>query len=479
MIPFATEFPVGPIATKAAFVAEVVAWLRGTTYSQVLTGKELDQSGDFAHLRSENGEELRFRELQDDAGAAIGFRHDYGDDLGRIWRTEGILSTSANPNKEGLVRVRTQCLAGRAGASLETPRKPYLIKALLGDGWGGTDGWLSVSDQPLLLKDDEDDLLLARAVVQGEASEFLPVVYVSSTSGTKWALSEDQVSKLAYDLGGVAHVVVEPNRSFSFKLKEITAGANVYGGAIGVAVPGAGVVRRMFVGWQIPDGRSLADATQTSAIEIRSYFPAVGLDWSEMQERALREAREHDREMLTFSQLEESYLEEIASLKEQVDQLKAERASANSQIEARAMEPSAGIAGSAIAPELYDGEISDRLSYAAKIALDAADRIGLDSRSRFIFERVAAIQKSPSLSDFKESLRRATKDAKRVASEVAALLVSHGYQEKSDNKHIRLQAGDGMGGLGTITLSKTPSDKAHGLENQRKQIEETLGLRGL
>ncbi|MBK8085000.1 MAG: hypothetical protein IPK28_14910 [Devosia sp.] len=477
MIPFATEFPVGPRATKAAFIAEVTAWLRGTQYSQVLATKYPDLSSDFAHLRSGSGEELILRELGEKAGGLVGFRHDYPDDAGRIWRTEGVLST--NSTGQGLVRVRTQCIAGRPGATLETPRKPYLIKALVGDGWGGQDGSLTVSDQPFRLEDSGDGLLLARAVVQGEASEFLPVVYVSSTSGKNWALSDDQISKLAYDLGGVAHVVVEPSRSFSFDLRERTKGANVYGGTVGLSVPKTGIVRRMFIGWQIPDSRGLADAARLSATEVRSYLPTQGVDWSEVQERALRKARETAGDALTFDQLEESYLEEIAALKEQIGQLKGERASASAQVETATDKTAHSIVGSAITPEIYEGEISDRLSYAAALALQAADRIGLDPRSKFIFQKVAAIPRSPNLLDFRESIKRATKDAKRLASEVINLLTRHGFHEKSDNKHIRLEANSGMGGLDAITLPKTPGDKAHGLENQRKQVEKTLGLTGL
>lgn len=185
LIPFATEFPVTPIATKAAFIGEVVGWLRGSTYSQVLASAEPDLAGDFAFLQSPNGEELRFREFKDDGGDAIGFRHDYGDGEGRIWRTEGVLKNGGVAKTGGIVRLSTQCLAGKSGALLESPRKPYLIKAVLQDGWGGDDGWLQVMDRPHMLADDEEGLFLARALVQGEATIHLPVIYVSTTSRKK------------------------------------------------------------------------------------------------------------------------------------------------------------------------------------------------------------------------------------------------------------------------------------------------------
>lgn len=477
MIHFTTEFPVGSLATKRAFVAEITAWLNGTTYSHVVSAKDIEVFNDFAHLRSTNGEELRLREIHDGPADLIGFRHDYPDEIGRIWRTEGVLRTPVAGH--GLVRVRTQCLAAVPGAALATPRKPYLIKALLQEGWGGADGRLSVSNLPLRLNDDDDGLTLAAAIIEGVASEFLPIVYVSTIGGDSHALSEDQISKLAYDLGGVAHVVVEPNRAFSFKLRDMASGRNVYGGAVGVSSPKAGIVRRIFLGWEIPDSRSLAELARLQAIEIRSLLPASGLDWSEMQEMALRKAREIDRDALTFDQLEKIYLEEISALKDQILQLREERLATNAQIDAGSKAASSGTSSKTIAPEVYDGEISDRLSYAARIAVDVAERVGLDPRSRYILQKVADSPRSPMLSELREGLRRASRDAKRAASELTGLLRQHGYTEKSDNKHIRLEAKPGMTGLDAITLPKTPSDKAHGLENQRKQIEKTLGITAL
>lgn len=477
MMPFSTEFPVSPVATKAAFIAQVVGWLRGTQYSEVLSsGEGLDLSGDSAHLKSKSGEELRLRELVVGQGeSAIGFRHDYPDTDGRIWRTEAVLSGIGSANLP-IVRVKTQCLAGRAGALIETPRKLFLVKAMLQDGWGANDGWLTVQDQPHAITDDDDGLFLAKAIVSGEASAFLPIVYVSTTKGSAWALSGVDVDKLAYDLGGVAHVVVEPSRSFSFKLMETTGGRNAYGGAVAVSIPVSGLVRRAFLGLQLPDARSLAVAVRQAVADLRSQMPASGIDWSELQEQALRNQRAKDRENLTFNQLEDSYLEEINELKEQVLALKLEK-SASSEIPGQSKVTSImGSLSSVTGPEIYEGELSDRLCYAAQLAVEAADRVGLDIRSRHVLGQIAQlVPRSPALSDLKDSLRRATKDPKKVRHESEAVHLRHGYEAKSENKHVRLEAKPGLGGLESITLPKTPSD-GRGLENLRKQMEHALGI---
>jgi hypothetical protein len=301
MLSFSTEFPVAPSDNRAAFVAEVVAWIRGMPHQTVLSSKsEAELDGANVHVRSPTGEELRMRELRTRNGwTAIGIRHDLPDDLGRVWRTECILKRGAAEGGQDLLRLRTQCIAASPGARLDTPRKPYLIKALLKNGWGGRDHQFNVTDQPVWIENNVAGLALAKSVTLGEAAKWLPSVYVSATGVSSWLLSQREIEKLAYDLGGVAHVVVEPNRAFSFLLRDQTEGRNAYGGTVGLSVPGKGIVRRYYLGWQIQNADELATAVRLAASTLRSQMPAYGWDWTELQEQALRAHRERERNRLS------------------------------------------------------------------------------------------------------------------------------------------------------------------------------------
>src|SRR5690606_35895810 len=148
---------------------------------------------------------------------------------------------------QDLVRLRTQCIATTPGARLDTPRKPYLIKALLKSGWGGTDQGIAVSDQPVWLEGTDAGIATAKLVTLGEAAKWLPTVYVSATGNGSWLLSRQEIETLAYDLGGIAHVVVEPDRAFSFDLRDATEARNAYGGTVGLSVPGQGIARRYYL----------------------------------------------------------------------------------------------------------------------------------------------------------------------------------------------------------------------------------------
>lgn len=233
-----------------------------------------------------------------------------------------------------------------------------------------------------------------------------------------------RIEKLACDLGGVAHVIVEPDRAFSFELREETDARNAYGGTLGLSSPGQGIVRRYYLGWQIQDGAELATAVKAAASSLRSQMPAFGWDWSDLQEQALRAQRERDRNRLTKAESDQLYLEEIGNLQDKLRQVKQ-------QLSLRPADSVGTDEGEfsndnlvrRVGPEIYAGEISDRLRLAAKLTLSRAEQNGLDARSKTILQRVVdRLPVSPALAELSKDLERATKDPKRVASELTSLL---------------------------------------------------------
>lgn len=482
MLPFSTEFPVKANQNRAAFIAEIIAWLRGNTASTVLDdGSEKELEGENGHIVSANGEELRIREISDNGNrVALGFRHDLPDQEGRVWRTEGVLK-SKGAGRDDLLRLRAQCRAVRPEARLETPKKTYLVKSLLKGEWGAFDGEVAVSDVPVWLRDDDSALQMAARITEAAFTRWLPVVYISATDQDRWALSVDEIEKLAFDLGGVAHVVVEPNRRFSFALRDISGGRNVYSGAVGITVPNRGIVARALMEWYPCDSDALVREIKRLIGIQRERMPVRGWDWSDLQELALRRQRNAVKTASTSNDLDELFDE----LYKQMEDLKAEKltlADQNAELQGKLVDlssQSAALAASgANIEEIYPGEISDRLRYAATLALGYAETNGLDKRSYAVFECFRDGATSPDLAELRNDISRATKDPKRVAKELVTLLQRHGYAEKSDNKHIRLEAHEDLFGLDTLTLPKTPSD-GRGLKNLRKQVERTMGLTNL
>lgn len=173
----------------------------------------------------------------------------------------------------------------------------------------------------------------------------------------------------------------------------------------------------------------------------------------------------------------------FAEYVKQLDELQSENRQLKQLISQQSAEAVAGDEGGPnfdlikrLGPEIYPGEIYDRLRFAVQTTLSYSDTIGLDPRSGAILRRIIErIPRSPALDELLLDLSRATKNPKRIADDLTALLCRHGYQSKSDNKHIRLEPLVEYVGLNSITIPKTPGEN-RGLQNQRKQIERTLGI---
>ena len=139
-----------------------------------------------------------------------GLQHVWIEDAEREWATE-VVGYEAGGST--IVSVRLDCNLLRPGLQLPAPKKPYVVRRLLEDLGGGNDGGLMVQDSPHHLTEiDVDD---AARLVLGRTGVRLPIVYVSVGRSRHPFVN---VQTLAPWLGGMAHVVVEPSRYFSFAL---------------------------------------------------------------------------------------------------------------------------------------------------------------------------------------------------------------------------------------------------------------------
>lgn len=458
-------------------------WLDGSLYSKIFRETSNFEDGtDYSSLKADSGEFLAFREVSDgDTLLAVGFRHDNPDQYGRLWRTEAVIRFSIDEPGRNVIRLRTACVANAPQAIIEVPKKPYLIKSLLMDYWGGSDGFIVVSDRPFILTESQENLDLAAKIVNGKATNQLPVVYISSISHDYHQISRVNIEKLAYDLGGIAHVVVEPTREFSFRLREIVDGRNTYGGSVGIYTPINGLAGRLFRSWQNPTEQNLCERVRDTVTFLRSSMPAAGWDWSELQEFALRQRRTESNEESDFEELENIYKEEIDALREQISDSKSTIENLNSRIsENKKIEDSSEIhldtIKEYIGGEIYNGEILDRFRLASKIALIHADREGLDSRTiATLGATIKILSKSKGLGIFLDNLKRSTTDVRNLHERISSLLEDHGFDDSTTNKHAKMIPRAGMVGLGPITVPLSASDH-RAAKNMRSQIINELGL---
>jgi hypothetical protein len=209
-------------------------------------------------------------------------------------------------------------------------------------------------------------------------------------------------------------------------------------------------------------------------------MPSLGMDWTDLQEKALISQRAAMRGALSqedADQLFDDFTKQLSDLQEENRRLSelVNSQAVNDIVEDEQNPRDVSVLKSA-GPEIYEGEVTDRIRFAAQIALSVAEPNGIDARSIAIWTRIIdRVPRSPALDELLADLGRATKDPKRLAGEVSDLLERHGYRSKSDNKHIRLEPKNDYYGLANITVPKTPGE-IRGLKNLQKQIERTLGI---
>ena len=322
---FITEFPVNNDLDSTIFITKTLEWIKGIKNSSILENhsqKILDE--DACDLEcAKTKEKLSLRRIKKEDGTIIsGFRYDIYDSNGRLWRTEGVLHPSIAYHS--ILQFRSTCKAEKVGAKLEYPKKPHLIKILLKEEYGGVDGILTVQDKPHFLENNEVGLRIAENSILGKEYSFLPVIYISKKDDGRCIFTIDELNKLSYELGGIAHVIVEPSRSFSFELRERVNSRNPYDGAIGIALPTSGIRKLLYMGWRLQTQKDIFYKLISIAKEYHNLLPKIGWDWSTLQEEYTNKVLERERDKLSFDEIEDLLRSEIKAKDDLINSLKAE-----------------------------------------------------------------------------------------------------------------------------------------------------------
>lgn len=100
--------------------------------SHILADQSLNEFyDDDVLLKAKNGEVLKIKKVNGQNYSAIGLQHEIPDAEGRIWRTECVVTRG-----DGVwVHVRGQCILTATGAVHQRPKKPFLIKLMLREGF--------------------------------------------------------------------------------------------------------------------------------------------------------------------------------------------------------------------------------------------------------------------------------------------------------------------------------------------------------
>jgi hypothetical protein len=320
---------------------------------------------------------------------------------------------------------------------------------------------LRVGSVPFRLKDTDIDL--AARLIAGRSGCRLPIVYVSAGFQGNYIVDSD---RLASDLGGMAHVVVEPNRPFSLRLKIEVDSENVYGGTVGVYWPDGGGRRSFFIGREFDSADEVARAVfEETRTALTNRRPFDRCTWAYVQGAASRQAI-HALRASGSDEIEkyiETFDKELAAKAERLGDAEKEILRLQSELriyEARLPAGTASLLRTGNEQNFFENEVFAIVRGAVE---DACTRVPEDSRRKHVL--TAVLQANPLNEDIANSMRERLKQLLRGSKSMEAKtrrgLGEMGFSIMEDGKHYKLvfQGDDRY----TFTLPKSGSDHRGGL----------------
>ena len=224
---FSTQFPLALESELENILDIGKTWINDSQYTR-LNKEEVSSLRNHGDFSKNNGFYVEIGKIFSDDYSSVGIKYVTPSGENDNWQT--IVIGTKSP-AECRVSVTVDYETGQERISLPIAKKPHIIGALLDNLGGGRDGSLTVTETPTYLPDDKDIAPLISDILLGETDSIMPIVYVSRDSQNLTQINNERLSRL---LSGIAHVMIEPSRDFSFKMREYMWGNNVYGGAVGV-----------------------------------------------------------------------------------------------------------------------------------------------------------------------------------------------------------------------------------------------------
>lgn len=466
MIVWASEFPIRNNTRADDLFALFEKWLRNSPHLPFGTiAFPSPPEGESTRI-DHDGHSIQLTRVVADDNWWAACQHTWVEDAKREWAIE-IVGHGARSSVS--VGIRLDCNLLAVGATLPVPRKPYIVKLLLGAFGGGPDSWLTVDDEPVVLAEAavED----AAAVIKGTTEVRLPVVYVSALPNHRPYVDPQE---LAEWLAGMAHVVVEPSRHFSFAVARHVNRQNPYAGAVAILWPRAAERQSRMVPH---DFESADDLAVECAARVRSALasvrPTTTLTWAYTQELIARRRIEALR-AAGSSAVDEYAAAFDAELKGKEARLQdADREIGRLQSEIRRLEAAAGagdgLRASMNEPEYYPGEIQDAIIYNLSLATANLEKNG---RRWHIIQDLLATTKATGIEEeFSDTIKRCFASTGDLTTDARRALEDLGFVLREDGRHFKvLYQNDGRY---TFTISRSSSDHRAG-KNLASQILRTL-----
>lgn len=348
------------------------------------------------------------------------------------------------------VTVSHEYNAFKVGTQSVDVAKPRIVNDILEKLGGGYDGLtIRMKREPHWFNDD--DLPFVAEIVTNQTQNKLPIIYVSKDGRGMTAVNPH---RLAYLLGGMAHVLVEPTRRFSFDLREKTNGRNTYNGAIGIYWPND--IRRLI----LPDASRDIVSDIYNTIRDQNLLTLVPREMVFDGIKSLQTSKRLEELKRTHSTTEEETLklaiDEIDRRDKEIADLRAEVGTLQSYAQRGTQFRTIGgdILRGVQINELYAGELKD---FVLETLENSLNNVHSESRREDTLKAVLAANKmTGNREEVIQGLRDVFTGAQNLNSKMENALRSLGFEIEKGGKHAQVYVPGNDNRKYTIAL--TPSD---------------------
>lgn len=452
-------FPLGTSVTSQDIFNECLNWILDSPYTSFAQENfsNLALTADFSLESSHELIEYSYASSEDLTIASLRY-HKLSNPL--RWITE---ITTRKDSRSFWIYIHASVVTTSASVNPPGIKKPVLAIRILDRFQAGSDGDFPVTHSPFTLGDTANGRLIAKGIINGETTNNLPVVYISANPSNRHMVIP---ARLARKLCGMAHVVVEPSRTFSHDIRPDVLSRNVHGGACGIYWPnGRGVSLFKRGSSEIKDFEDAIFTRVAQALSL-SILP-VKCNWEEVIQTknriALKKIKQEGDIATTANQLVQLYKAEIREKDEYIRHLRQDIERMGSAI--KKVEQKTPIQGSLT---LNTGEEDDYFQdeILSTVVMALSDHLKKNTRanSRKAHIISSIIDNNP-YSELRQTQAQKIKDNLRgyreMNKKIKKALEDIGFSLSSEGRHWKITYQDDE--RYTYTLPKTGSDYRGGL----------------
>lgn len=349
---------------------------------------------------------------------------------------------------------------------------PRLMKDIFWHEYGGDDNGLMTDDKAYILR--KSDVKFASDILNRKIPFLNPIVYVTPyLNSGNYSVNYD---KIARELIGLAHVVVEGSPKVSIQIREETDSKNAFDGAVDIFLPNGESKRltppsdREFNYWIVNEVRAIMQnviiENDFNVLKIRHNHKIQALQMDPELQKIFDEIIAEKEEELTLKdEIIGEMSEELTECKARIMRLNAKAASLQHGFESQDVAGDIQIMTSE--HDLYEGEMLDVLLRLIQKEVNAmSDDSNLNSSRKY--HVLKSILDGNNMTGKREELidifKSAFKDGS-LSSDGIRTLEMNGFtvQKEKGDSHYKIRFGDDN--RYQIVFSSTTSDKKCAAEN--------------